>query len=91
MACALAIAGTFSTASCGNTLGCPELCKAEAECCSPEFGCDPDTRDMDSCVSTCEGLIAKDPAFADTVDAQAGCYQTETCEDIRFQGICADP
>ncbi|MFO0616834.1 MAG: hypothetical protein U0414_29840 [Polyangiaceae bacterium] len=86
---AVIAAGSFTTGGC-RSYGCAELCKAEADCCEPQFGCDPDTRDMDSCVATCEALIEKDGSFADTVDDQASCYLSNSCEDIRFQAACAD-
>jgi hypothetical protein len=89
LAGAALIVGTLSTSGC-KTYGCADLCKAEADCCAPEFGCDPDTRDMESCVATCEALIEKDASFADTVDDQAACYVKTSCEDIRFQGECVD-
>lgn len=85
------ISSLISTQGCGSLQDCTDLCKAQQGCCAPEFGCDPDSRDMDSCVSTCQALIEKDPAFGDTVDAQADCYEKHTCEEIRFQGECVDP
>lgn len=82
----------ISTQGCGAAKAdCTDLCKSQQGCCAPEFGCNPDTRDMDSCVSTCLALIEKDPEFGDTVAAQADCYQAHTCDEIRFQGECVDP
>lgn len=85
------LAVVISTQGCGATQNCEDLCVAQQGCCAPEFGCNPDTRDMDSCVSTCEALIEKDPSFADTVSDQADCFASHSCEEIRFQGECIDP
>lgn len=90
LALGVLVAGTFSTAACGPQRDCTDLCKAQSDCCAPQFGCDPDTHDMASCVSSCEALMEKDPEFEDVVSEQAACIEKTPCDEVK-NGACAIP
>jgi hypothetical protein len=87
LALAAGIALAMPGSGCGEPLGCKFFCQREAECCTAQFGCDPDKADIPTCTEACEALAAKDEAYAQAIEDQAACYDGANCAEVN--GSCS--
>lgn len=91
VALAVGIALATPGAGCGDPPGCKYFCQKEAECCSAQYGCDPDTTDIPACTAACEAQAAKDDTYKSAIEDQASCYEGSTCDEVNSGACIAMP
>src|SRR5438128_27432 len=85
----LAISGGTGAMACSTTDGCQALCQKSAWCCMAQAGCDPDSVAIPQCLLACRDLSSKQAAYKETLEDEASCFESSTCQEF-MAGKCVE-